>query len=135
MTTSESKIIKTIEADEGTTKIYESGLLESFINEGAYIDVPYLLEGKKLLDELGSDRKFYVLSESSGFYRISKEARELSASKEYSAHIAAVAVITKHISIKLVFDLYLKIDKPAVPTKAFTDREAGLKWLDERMSK
>jgi thiamine pyrophosphokinase len=67
-----------------------------------------------------------------GFYRTSKEARKLSATKEYSDHIAAVAVMTNHISTKLVLDLYLKIDKPVTLTKAFTDRNLALKWLEEK---
>jgi hypothetical protein len=135
ITTSESKLIKTIETDEGITRIYENGLLESYIYEGAHIDVPYLQEGKKQIEDLGPGKKYYVLNESAGFYRITREARELSASREYSEHIAAIAVIAKHVAVKLVFDLYLKIDKPKVPTKAFADRETGIRWLMEMMEK
>jgi hypothetical protein len=135
MTATETKLIKTIESDEGTTKVYDNGLIESLIHEGAHIDVPYLLEGKQLIERVLQGKKAYVLNEGAGFYRITREARELSASKDYSSHIACIAVITKHVAIKLVFDLYNKIDKPSVPTKAFTDREQAMKWLEEMMRK
>jgi hypothetical protein len=127
------KLVELIETEEGVVKVYDNGLLESIINEGAYIDVPYIVDGKMRLEKLGAGKKFYVISSGVGFYRISKAARILAASKEYSAHIAAVAVITSHISIKYVLDLYLKLDKPASITKAFTNKKRAVKWLLERM--
>jgi hypothetical protein len=125
-------VIDRNETEEGIVTVYESGILISTIREGAYIEVPYLRKGKDRLLSLNIAKKFYVLAEGVGFYRTSKEARKLSASKEYSDHIAAVAVMTNHISTKLVLDLYLKIDKPVTPTKAFTDRNLALKWLEEK---
>jgi hypothetical protein len=125
-------VIDRNETEEGIVTVYESGIVISSIREGAYIQVPYLLKGKERLLSLNIAKKFYVLAEGMGFYRTSKEARKLSASKEYSDHIAAVAVMTNHISTKLVLDLYLMIDKPVTPTKAFTDRDLALKWLEEK---
>ena len=125
-------IIDKAETEEGIVTVYDSGLVISSIHEGAYIDVPYLIKGKEKLLSLGYNGKFYVLNEGVGFYRISRAGRLLSASKEYSDHLAAIAVITTHVSIKLVLELYLKIDKPITPTKAFTDKNLALRWLEER---
>jgi hypothetical protein len=127
------KLIETITTEEGTVNVYENGLLESIINEGAFIDVQYIRDGKTKLEKHGSGRKFYVISNGAGFYRISKQARVLAASKDYAEHIAAVAVITNHVSIRYVLDLYLKLDKPASPTKAFTDKQKALDWLLGKM--
>jgi hypothetical protein len=129
-----SALVETFESKEGTHKVYENGLLESFINEGAYIDVPYLLEGKKLVESLMPGKKVFVISEGRGHFRISRAARTLSADKEYSSHIQAIAIIINHSAVKLIFELYHKINKPAVPTKSFTDRTQGYKWLNEMMS-
>ncbi len=131
--TIESKLIKTIESVKGITKIYENGFVDSYINEGAHLDVPYLIKGKKQLEGLGLPKKFHVLSEGAGFYRITKEAKNLSASKEYSNHLAAVALVTDHVAVQLVIEFYNKINKPVVPTKAFTDRELAKKWLLDKM--
>jgi len=127
------KLIETITTEEGTVKVYENGLLESIINEGAFIDIEYIKDGKAKLEKLGLGKKFYVISNGTGFYRISKAARVFDASKEYAEHIAAVAVMTNHISTKYVLDLYLKLDKPASPTKAFISKRKALTWLLERM--
>jgi hypothetical protein len=125
----ESTLIATMETQEAITKVYDTGLLESFIKDGAYLDLQYLIEGKAKLDKLELGKKFYVITEGMGFYRISKEARQLSASKEYSENVAAVAVIVHHISTKYILELYLKLDKPFSPTKAFNDRAKAYEWL------
>jgi hypothetical protein len=127
-------VIDKMETEEGTVIVYDSGILISTIKEGAYLDVPYLLKGKERLLNLGLGQRFYALSEGIGFFRISKEARRLSATREYSEHLAATAVMINHMSTKLILDLYLKIDKPVTPTKAFMDRNLALKWLWERRS-
>lgn len=126
-------VISTFVSEEGTTTVYDSGIVEAFTNEDAYIDVPYLLKGKQLLETLTPGKKYYIISESQGFYRISKEAKALSATSEYSSHIAAVAVVTSHIALKVVLDFYLKINKPAVATKGFNNKQQAIKWLKDRM--
>jgi hypothetical protein len=135
METKESPaLITTFESKEGTVKIYNNGFLETYINEGAYLDAAYIIEGKKKLEELGLGKKFYVLNEAAGFYRASRDARKLSASKEYAEHLGAIAVMVNHVSVRFILDLYLNIDKPHTPTKAFTDRKLALKWLRKKMS-
>ena len=129
----EFELVDTFADKEGTVNIYSNGLVESIINEGAYLDVAYLLNGKSRVEQALPGKKIYALSDSPGYYRISREARKLSASKEYSSHIAATAVVVNNAAVKLVLDLYMSIDKPYTPTKAFTKREEALKWLLEKM--
>jgi hypothetical protein len=95
--------------------------------------VPFLLQGKKNVEELKLGTKVFVLSENEGFYSITKEARKLSASTEYSSHIGAVAVLISYLPTRFIAELYLKINKPVVPTKTFTDRDAAITWLEEQM--
>jgi hypothetical protein len=127
-----SSIIKVIGSSEAITKFYANGLLSVMIKEAALLDTEFILETKKVMDSLKIDKKFFVISESQGFYRVSQEARQLSASREISDNIGAVAVVT-NISTRLIFDLYTKINKPFVMTKAFTRREIALQWLKEQM--
>lgn len=129
----ENELIETIETSESIVKVYANGMLESIIKEGAYIDVPYLEKGKEQIQALLGEKKAYVLTESLGFYSISRAARKLSASKEYSNHITAVAVVITHVFTKYVAELYLKLDKPASTTKVFVNRHLAIKWLKEKM--
>jgi hypothetical protein len=129
----EFELIDTFTTKEGTVNIYANGLLESTVHEGAYLDVAYLRDGKTRIEEALKGKKAYVLNDCLGHYRISREARQLSASEQYSSHIAATAVIVNNAAVRLVLDLYMSIDKPYSPTRAFTKREEALKWLLEEM--
>jgi hypothetical protein len=128
------KLIDESETAEGITRIYSNGLMETTTKEGAYLDVPYLVEGKRRAQNLGLNKRFYVLADAQGFYRISRRARALLATKDYSDHIAAIAVVKTHLFIKLVLELFFQLDKPATPTKAFTNKADALRWLKERMA-
>lgn len=128
----QAALIESFETEEGTTRLYENGLIEITIREGAYIDVPYLLAGKARLDQTGISN-FYVIAEAQGFCRISRKARELNANKEFSSNVRATAIVATHLFVKLIIEMYLSIDKPATPTRSFTDREFALLWLKEQM--
>lgn len=130
---SKVELIATIETPESLVHVYANGIIHSRINEGVVLDTPYLITGKKSLLQLGLDKKFYVLAESNGFFRTTRKARQLSASREYSDHIAAVAIVTNHQFVALVADMYFLIDKPATPTKLFVNRDEARSWLEERM--
>jgi hypothetical protein len=65
------------------------------------------------------------------FGNISKEARELSASKEVCRNAIAKAIIVKTVSAKLIGNVFLKINKPPVPVKLFKDEKDAEKWLRE----
>jgi hypothetical protein len=128
----QKKLLKVFERKEGRTRVYENGFVESTVYEDANLDVDYLIEGKKLLESTGL-KAFYVLNNSTGAYKISPEARKLSASEAYSRHLKAVAVVISNTAVAIVADLYLRIDKPATPTKIFSDNERAIQWLNEQM--
>lgn len=129
------KLISELETEEASTRIYDNGLIETTTKEGACIDVPYLLEGKRHAERLGLKTRFYVLADAQGYYSVSRKARQLIASKEYSSHLAAIAVITTHLLLKLVLELYFQLDKPVTPTKSFSKRTDALRWLHQQMDR
>src|ERR1043165_1708424 len=129
---SQNRLIKVFERKEGKTRVYANGFVDAFLNDGVVLDASFLLEGKRQLEQTGI-KKFYVLTEGTGNYKITEDAKKLSASKEYSAHLAAVAVVVNNAAIALVVDIYNTLNKPVVTTKPFTDREKARKWLLDLM--
>jgi hypothetical protein len=123
-----------IEAEEYILKIHNDNFLEFIIREEAVLDVRVALEAKKIVEEYRPGIRFYVLAEGMGFFNVTKEARELSACKEYSSHMAAVAFHTTNPSMVFLGDLYNSINKPAVITKVFHSRYSAREWLQERMT-
>lgn len=73
--------------------------------------------------------KFFVLMESEGIFNPSADAREAGASFEYSKHVTAVAMYSTRMYESIMGNLYLKINRPRVPTRFFDDRQKALDWL------
>lgn len=125
-----------IETDKYIMRIHDrKRLLEYIVKEGVKLGVKDLLEGKKALVQLRPGMKFFVLAEGVEFFTISREAREMCATKEYADNTVAIAFYTTNISILLMGEMYNKISKPAVPTKIFNNRDTAKEWLMEQMRK
>jgi hypothetical protein len=125
---------KVIETDKFLIKIYEKkSYLEYCIAEGATIDVEAAEEGKKRITELSPGLKFYVLAEGYNFFTLTIGARKLCATKEFSDNTIAIAFYTTNISLLLLGEMYLKINKPVVSTKIFSNRDTAKEWLNEQM--
>ena len=83
-----------IETDKFIMKIYdENNYIEYTVKENATVNAQDILDGKKRLTKLRPGVKFYVLGEGIGFFTLSKEAREILATKEYSDNTIAVAFL------------------------------------------
>ncbi|MCE3278966.1 MAG: hypothetical protein K0S44_1157 [Bacteroidetes bacterium] len=125
-----------IETDKYSFRIHaQNNLLEYIIKEGVTIDVVDIIEGKKLLTKAKPNTKFFVLAEGIEFFTLTKGARELSATKEFSDNTHAIAFYTTNSSLLLLGEIYNKINKPVVPTKIFNDRDEAMEWLIQQMWK
>ena len=123
-----------IEAEEYTLKIHDDNLLEFIVKEGALLDVRVVTEVKKIVEEYRPGVRFYVLSEGVGFFNVTREAKELSATAEFSSHMAAVAFHSTNPTMILIGEMYNSINKPAVLTKLFYSRYSAMEWLQKKMS-
>lgn len=98
------------------------------------VDVQFenLIEVRKKNIEFAKGKDYCVMLESGSFVDYSKKTREASASEEYSGGRIALAIIINSLAIKILADIYLRINKPFCPTKAFKNKEDALKWLQEK---
>lgn len=60
---------------------------------------------------------------------ITPEAKKIFASKEACEGVIRGALLVNSVINKLLGNTYLKINKPLVPSRLFTDKEEALKWL------
>lgn len=61
---------------------------------------------------------------------IDTRAREYFTSKDNSQQIMAAAFLLGNIINRLLFSVFVKIHKPAFPSKAFTDKSSATEWLE-----
>jgi hypothetical protein len=56
---------------------------------------------------------------------------QLISAKDYSDKAIAKALLIENLGHRLVGNFYMRVIKPAMKTKIFTDREKALEWLRE----
>ncbi len=61
----------------------------------------------------------------------SKEAREYIASNEINHLVKAEALVINSLALRIMGNFYLKVNKPARPSKLFNDRSVALDWLSK----
>jgi hypothetical protein len=124
-----------LESNKFIIKVYPNDFVEYVVKKDVLLDEKSAREAKKLLEDYKPGTKFFVLAEGLDFFRVTRGARRLGASKTFSTHMAAVAFCSNNFSLHLLGELYIKINKPAVPTRLFTNKKSAKEWLKELMVK
>lgn len=112
------------------TKITDH-IVENRLLNGNTFDVEDVNAIKTANLELTKGEKYAVLVWSEEFTVITKEARELVASKDFAQNTLAKALIVANLAQQIIVNFYLKINRPYIKTKAFRTKEEGIKWLKE----
>lgn len=120
---------KKIITDKYEITLIEKGIVETYMLPNSIIDAADILEMKGYNLQLCENKPYVMLLTSGHLSDTTKEARELSASKDFSQLTMARALLTDSIGHKLVANFYLKVNTPHVKTKLFSDREKALTWL------
>jgi hypothetical protein len=126
-----SNITSIEKADIGLS---EEGHIVIRIKENADIDVSDIIEINEIKSRLANNQKHTVIFVAPFYGNITKEARELSASKLVYNNAIAKAIIAKSFSIKLISTFFININKPPAPTKIFETEEKAADWLTEMKS-
>jgi hypothetical protein len=67
-------------------------------------------------------------------YSTDTKARKYMASKEAVEFIAAGAFLIDNEIMKLAGNIFIRIDKPFVPARLFTDKDKAIQWLQNYKS-
>lgn len=92
-------------------------------------------EAIEAINTITQGKKYYLLTETGNNFTASAEAREYMANKIGTTSIVANAIYLKSLPIRLIINVYVKINKPEVPTKVFNSEALALEWLNEQISK
>ena len=85
----------------------------------------YLIARKKYQKE----DKVKLIADVSKVLDVSKEARAFFSSKNFSELNIAMALITNSLQGKIFANFFMRLNKPANPTKMFQSKAKALKWL------
>lgn len=127
--------MKKIDSENYIMIIHDDLLLEFLVKKDAVLNDKDMWESKKEAENYLPEKKFYVLLGGEEFFQVTKEAREIAASDEFSGHLAAVALFSTELSLKILGNLYIKINKPTIPTRFFNNKKKAMEWIREIMKK
>ncbi|MBS1636860.1 MAG: hypothetical protein JST26_13165 [Bacteroidetes bacterium] len=109
--------------------ILEPGIIENIVKPGAIIETEDIRLLKEKNERLSKGKKYAVLVTSGHLSSITKEARELVASKEFAQNTMAKALLIESLGHRIVGNFYLRINKPHIKTRLFADRDVAILWL------
>ena len=120
--------MKTFETEVYVMNVHENGFLDFRVKKDAVLESEDLWLARKQSLEYAPTKKFVVLMEAPDFFQIGTETRRVASSVEYSEDLIAVALCSSNLALKILGSLYIKINKPPVPTKFFDDRPKAEEW-------
>lgn len=126
--------MKEFVTDTFKLRIHDNLLKEIIVRKNQTLEAKHVWESKELSKKVKPSEKFYVLIEGEEGASVSSEARRAAASDEYSRYTAALALCSDSTYMSIMGNLFLKINKPKVPTCFFEDKSKAMKWLENRMN-
>lgn len=121
--------MKVFETPTYIMNIYDDLFVEFLVKRDVQLSDEDVWQSKKEAEAYMPGKKYYVLMGGEEFFQVSKEARETAASEKFSTHIAAVALFSNELALKILGNLYIKINRPIVPTRFFNDKQKAKDWL------
>jgi len=121
--------MKTFETNAFIMTIHDDLLIEFKVKGNINLEAKDVWESRDLSVDYLPSKKFFVLFEGDDDASVSGEARRAGASEEYTKHVAALALYSNKSYERIIGSLFLKINKPKVPTEFFDDREKAIAWL------
>lgn len=112
----------------------EDGLMKIHCPDEAHIDIEDIKAYVDFMAEKYGDKKFYNIVTFGLYVHITPEARRYAATPESNRFTLADAFVLKSLSLRILGNFYLKMDKPSVPTKLFKDEEEARVWIDSLRS-
>lgn len=107
----------------------EDGIVRTKVKRDAEVVIEDAMENSKAVNAFYVDAKFPLLIDARGIKSISREARSFFTTNGRETSTMAFGILIDSSVSKVVGNFFLGINKPAVPTKLFTNEAEALKWL------
>lgn len=112
----------------------DDGILEYRYTPGAMVDLEFarsiVRDARELL---GDDAPVPSLVEPGNVKEFTREARTYFAESEDNRAVSSsVALMVESPATRIIGNVFMKVSKPRIPTKLFTNRDAARAWLLER---
>src|SRR4051812_1127498 len=121
--------MKQFETDAFKVILHDNLIKELTVKKNVTMQAKDVWESRDLTVKHNPGVKYYVLFEGDDNSHVSHDARRAAASEEYFSHVAALALYSNKVLESIRGNLFLKINRPKVPTRFFDNRHKALEWL------
>lgn len=129
-------MVKTIALPENTI---QSGSSHLWLDENGILifvhksipshELKDAIENIELIQQSSQGKPRPVLADMTAIKSMTREAREEYAKAGVDSLVTAVGMITRSAMGRIVANFFLNFNKPAVPTRLFSNTETAKKWL------
>ncbi|MES2567693.1 MAG: hypothetical protein V4565_12550 [Bacteroidota bacterium] len=127
--------MKTFETNAFVMNVHDDLLIEFKVKKNTKLQESDVWESRDMSVNYLPEKKFFVLFEGEEDADVSGDARRAGASEEYTKHVAALALYSSKTYEIILGSLFLKINRPKVPTKFFDNRDEAILWLKSLQGK
>lgn len=117
-----------------TIRMLKPNIIENVIQDNTTLDTDDILEIKEINKQLTGGQQYAVLVDSGMMTAITEEGRELSARKDFQQQTIAKALLVRSLGHRIVGRFYIKINRPHIKTKIFSDRDMAIQWLEQQVN-
>jgi hypothetical protein len=111
---------------------HDHGIKEVVVRKDCRYTAEDVWRSVELGESHSPGKRFGVLMRAEEGAEVSGEARRAAASERYREHADALALCSSNLMQSIAGNLFVKINRPKVPTRFFDDREKAMAWLKER---
>lgn len=128
--------MKFLQTDISDLEFDEKDFLQIIIKENSELTIENVTQHFETVRLFTESKKVICLLDLTKikFTHISSEVLNYMANNSYDQYQKAVALIIEGLGQKILGNFYLRVVKPKVQTKMFTDKNEGVNWL-KKMAK
>jgi len=127
-------------------EVHHQNFLKAFLHNKGIIEIHWdpsidnietihLKKMQETVYELGAGQKMPLLFMPHEFLHLTDEGAKYAVSDEGVRYTLAIAVLVDDLAKKLLFNFFLRINKPKKPTKGFSTKAEAFEWLLEIQKK
>lgn len=109
----------------------EKNILFYRVKQDQVVDIAEMKEMLRYVEEFAGPKRHYAVVDFGGNLTSSTEARQIYADSEYiRKYRIADAFLVKSLPVRLIANFFIKVTKPKVNTRLFTEEDKAVKWLE-----
>lgn len=116
-----------VENDKFCVFLRNDLIVQVQIKQGHFFDVPEVTAILAAIKQVSKNNKFPILALYATNIGFSKKAKEIVAAHELTT--ADALVTHDNWPLRIIANLYLKVNKPVRPTRIFGDEKSAIQWL------